>query len=139
MRYQSIASTQTETDYINALQNITSGEIRIIMVAATQAPQVEILLHAQQMGLINKNYVWLMMGDTTTDLQQSVDTWNQNHSSNALQQMNYATDYQGLFFFDNWLSLNGYPPFEKFLDQWSALNPEAYPYAGYRNISSYEG
>ncbi|CAO3619185.1 unnamed protein product [Mucor hiemalis] len=139
LQYQSIASTQTTNDYMTALRNITNGGARIIMVAATAAPQVQILLQAQQMGLINKDYVWLMMGDTTKDLVTTVESFNKNHSSNALQQINYDTAFQGLFFFDNWLSLNGYPPFEKFLDQWALLDPEAYPFAGYRNISSYEG
>jgi ABC-type branched-subunit amino acid transport system substrate-binding protein len=136
LQYQAIPSTQTVDDMSNALKNITSGGARIIMVAATAMPQVQILLQAQQMGLINRDYVWMMMGDTTAELQETVNSYNQNHSTSVI---NYNTAFQGLFFFDNWLSLNGYPPFESFLDQWATLNPQAYPYAGYRNISSYEG
>ncbi|GAA5809575.1 hypothetical protein MFLAVUS_002986 [Mucor flavus] len=135
LQYQSIASTQTTDDMINALKNITNGGARIIMVAATAQPQISILMQAQKMGLINKDYVWLMMGDTSSELEQTVIETNQNYSLHV----DYASAYQGLFFFDNWLSLHGYQPFETFLDQWATLNPEAYPYAGYRNISSYEG
>lgn len=126
LQYQSIAGTQTTNDYMTAIRNITSGGARIIMVAATAQPQVQALIQAQQMGLINKDYVWLMMGDTTKELEETIVDFNQNHSSDPLQQINYKTAFQGLFFFDNWLSLNGYAPFEKFLDQWSTLNPEAY-------------
>jgi hypothetical protein len=125
LQYQSIPSTQTTDDYLNALRNITNGGARIIMVAATSTPQVEILMQAQKMGLINKNYVWLMMGDTTTELSKTIIEYNDNNTANPTSQINYAVQYQGLFFFDNWLSLNGYPPFENFLDQWSSLNPEA--------------
>lgn len=122
LQFQPIPSTQTTDDYLNALKNITNGGARIIMVAATSTPQVEILMKAQEMGLINKEYVWLMMGDTTADLSKAIVQHNENYTTN---QINYATQYQGLFFFDNWLSLNGYPPFETFLDQWASLNPEA--------------
>lgn len=120
-QYQAIASSQTTDDFINALKNITSGGARIIMVAATPLPQIEILMQAQKLGLISQEYVWLMMGDTLSDLEDAVNEQNQNLSIST----NFAKDYQGLFFFDNWLSLYGYPPFETFLDQWSALNPEA--------------
>lgn len=47
-------------------------------------------------------------------------------------------DLNGLFMFDNLLKLHGYPPYEQFLDRWSALNPVEYPYAGQRDISSNE-
>jgi ABC-type branched-subunit amino acid transport system substrate-binding protein len=136
LQYQAIATTNLVQDITNALQNITNGGARIIMVATTATLQSQIMLQAHELGLINKDYVWLMMGDTTKELQAGVNSYNQN---NTMKQIDFATDYQGLFLFDNWLSLNGYPPFENFLDQWSMLNPQAYPYAGYRNISSYEG
>ncbi|KAI7890638.1 periplasmic binding protein-like I [Mucor mucedo] len=126
LQYQSIPSTQTTDDYLNALTNITNGGARIIMVAATSTPQVEILMQAQKMGLINKNYVWLMMGDTTTELLKKISQHNVNYTTD---QINYDAQYQGLFFFDNWLSLTGYPPFETFLDQWASLNPEALAYS----------
>ncbi|KAI8644802.1 hypothetical protein BD408DRAFT_430233, partial [Parasitella parasitica] len=136
LQYQAIAATIAADDITNALRNITNGGARIIMVAATATPQSQIMLMAHEMGLITSEYVWLMMGDTTEELQTAVDSYNQNHT---MKQIDFAADYQGLFLFDNWLSLDGYPPFESFLDQWAMLNPQAYPYAGRRNISSYEG
>ncbi|KAL7319878.1 hypothetical protein PS15m_002964 [Mucor circinelloides] len=136
LQYQAIATGNTPDDISNALKNITNGGARIIMVAATASPQNQIMLQAHELGLISKDYVWLMMGDTTKELQAGVDSYNQNHT---MKQIDFSTEYQGLFLFDNWLSLNGYPPFDNFLDQWALLNPDAYPYAGHRNISSYEG
>ncbi|KAG0335568.1 hypothetical protein BG004_008397, partial [Podila humilis] len=47
-------------------------------------------------------------------------------------------DLNGLFMFDNLLKLDGYPPYEHFLDKWSALAPAEYPYAGQRDISGNE-
>lgn len=121
LQYQAIAPTITSTDITNALRNVTDGGARIIMVAATGTPQSQIMIQAFEMGLISKDYVWLMMGDTTKELKSGVNSYNQNHST----VINYNTAYNGLFFFDDWLSLDGYPPFEHFLDQWSAMDPLA--------------
>ncbi|RCH82206.1 hypothetical protein CU097_002060, partial [Rhizopus azygosporus] len=133
-QHQPISVTEEEDSLNSALTNLTESGARIIMVAAN--PSSKIMIQARQLGLINNDYVWLLMGDTSEDLQKQIDIYNKNHTDH---QINYATDFQGLFMFDSWLALYGYPPFEAFLDKWATLNPEAYPFAGYRNLSYYEG
>ncbi|KAI9487659.1 MAG: periplasmic binding protein-like I [Benjaminiella poitrasii] len=125
LRYQSIESTDNKDDVANALKNITNGGARIIMVAATAKPQTQIMLQAHEMGLVSKDYVWLMLGDTTEELQAAVGSYNTNHST----EINYAVDYQGLFMFDYWLSLDGYAPFEKFMSEWITMDPDALAYS----------
>jgi hypothetical protein len=120
--YQAFPASGTIDDMHTALRNITNGGARIIMVAATSTPQTELMIQAQQLGLINNDYVWLLMGDTTDDLQKQVNKFNNNTKNDAIQ---YPSDFRGVFLFDNWLSLDGYPPFESFLDQWALLNPQA--------------
>jgi hypothetical protein len=124
LQYHAINTENTPEDINNALKNISTGNARIIMVAASGKPQSQIMIQAHEMGLINREFVWLMMGDTTKDLQAGIDRYNTNQTAD-MKQMNYATDYQGLFLFDIWLMLDGYGPFETFLDQWSVLNPQA--------------
>lgn len=124
LQYQAINIENTSEEIINALKNIRNGGARIIMVAATGKPQSEIMIKAHEMGLLNQDYVWLMMGETSKDLKAGVEIYNKNHTTD-MQQINYSTDYQGLFLFDIWLMLDDYPPFETFLEQWSLMNPEA--------------
>lgn len=118
-QYQVITASSTATDISNALRNISSGSTRIIMVAATGTTQTQLMIQAYELGLVNKDYVWLMMNDASTNLQAAVDGYNTNHTS----QIDYTTAYNGLFLFQDWLSLNGYPYFESFLDRWAALDP----------------
>lgn len=61
-------------------------------------------------GLVNKDYVWLTINQITQPLLDSNSTLK-------------PQDLNGLFMFDNLLKLQGYPPYEKFLDKWAALNP----------------
>lgn len=119
-QHQPVPVTEEEDSLNSALTNLTESGARIIMVAAN--PSSKIMIQARQLGLINNDYVWLLMGDTSEDLQKQIDIYNKNHTD---RQINYATDFQGLFMFDSWLALYGYPPFEAFLDKWATLNPEA--------------
>ncbi len=119
-QYQSIpTNSDQQHDGLNsALKNLTDSGARIIMVVAN--PTSKIMIRANQLGLVNENYVWLLMGDAEEDLKTQVDVFNTNHTP----AIDYASAFQGLFMFDNWLGLYGYPPFESFLDQWAKLNPQ---------------
>src|SRR5690554_8192656 len=64
----------------------------------------------RKMGFISKDYVWLAINQVAEPLL--------NENSNLL-----PTDLNGLFMFDNLLKLHGYPPYERFLDKWAALDP----------------
>ncbi|KAI8373243.1 uncharacterized protein BYT42DRAFT_536616 [Radiomyces spectabilis] len=45
----------------------------------------------------------------------------------------------GVFWFEQWMDLAGYAPYDDFMDKWLRLNPSIYPYAGQRNVSGIEG
>ncbi|KAI9251237.1 periplasmic binding protein-like I [Sporodiniella umbellata] len=122
-QYQSIANPDQTESLTNALNNLTHSGARVIMVAGTTTSKV--IMRAQQLGLLNENYVWLLLGDTESALQAGVETYNTQNT----QHLNYAKDFQGLFMFDNWLSLYGYPPFDAFLDQWSKLDANILAYS----------
>ncbi|KAG0370591.1 hypothetical protein BGZ54_005496 [Gamsiella multidivaricata] len=108
-----------------ALDALADSGQRIVLVAAVSVPQVRLMIEAVNKGLISKNYVWLAINQITEPLLKASSTLK-------------PTDLNGLFMFDNLLKLNGYPPYERFLDKWEALDPNQYPYAGQRDISSNE-
>ncbi|OZJ06828.1 hypothetical protein BZG36_00060 [Bifiguratus adelaidae] len=53
--------------------------------------------------------------------------------------INYNTSFTGMFMFDNLLALDGFPPYETFIDEWAQLDPQDYPFAGMRSITTNEG
>ncbi|KAI9310743.1 periplasmic binding protein-like I [Dichotomocladium elegans] len=147
-RYQAFPSDATTDDIANTIRNVTSGGVRIILLAASVRAQTSIMIQAAEMGYVSDDYVWLISSNIAQDLQVAVDARNHNISSqqpsypiaiNGSAHLDFNSAFNGLFMFDNWLSLDGYPPYEAFLDSWSALDPMAYPYAGHRNISTNEG
>ncbi|KAG0241115.1 hypothetical protein BGX31_001422 [Mortierella sp. GBA43] len=107
-----------------ALDALRDSGLRIILVAAVNVPQTRLMIEAVHAGLVSKNYVWLTINQVTEPLL----------GSSSLKPM----DLNGLFMFDNLLKLDGYSPYETFLDKWAALNPTEYPYAGKRDISGNE-
>ncbi|KAF9109128.1 hypothetical protein BGX27_007966 [Mortierella sp. AM989] len=113
------------SDIAPALENLEDSGQRIIVVAAVGLPQLRLMNEAVKKGLVSKDYVWLAINQITEPLL--------GENTNLK-----PTDLNGLFMFDNLLKLQGYPPYEKFLDKWAALNPQEYPYAGQRDISSNE-
>ena len=62
-QHQPISVTEEEDSLNSALTNLTESGARIIMVAAN--PSSKIMIQARQLGLINNDYVWLLMGDTS--------------------------------------------------------------------------
>ncbi|KAI7907471.1 periplasmic binding protein-like I [Cokeromyces recurvatus] len=126
LQFQSIETSNNPDNIMNALKNISNSGARIIMIAATVKPQVQIMIQARNMGLVNRDYVWLMLGDTSEQLEAAVIHYNKNHTDNTI---NYDLDYQGLFMFDYWLSLDGYDPFENFMNKWLTLDPNALAYS----------
>ncbi|CAO3573722.1 unnamed protein product [Mortierella alpina] len=108
-----------------ALDALEDSGQRIVVVAAVGLPQIRLMLEAVKRGLVSKDYVWLAINQVTEPLL---------NGNSSLKPM----DLNGLLMFDNLLKLHGYPPYEQFLDRWSALNPREFPYAGQRDISSNE-
>ncbi|KAI9006671.1 periplasmic binding protein-like I [Phycomyces nitens] len=116
----------TGTDSLqNELENMVSRGTRIMIVAASGDPLANLMITAANMGLMTNEYAWLLMGEASDDLADSIQTYNANHT----KQIDFNQTFSGLFMFDNWLTLYGYPPFESFLDLWSALDPAALAYS----------
>ncbi|KAI8089915.1 periplasmic binding protein-like I [Halteromyces radiatus] len=114
-------------DMTYALQNVTQGDTRVIIVAATDDTQTSLMLQAASLGYMTNDYTWLLLGVSDTRLQQDVLKYNHNHSSST--PLDYNSTYNGLFMFDSWLSLNGYAPFDAFLQQWASLDPNTLAYS----------
>ncbi|KAI8640132.1 hypothetical protein BD408DRAFT_445435 [Parasitella parasitica] len=110
-------------DTTDLLKYIESSAMRIILVGVTGTNQISLLKQAAERNLTSEQYVWLLMDDNSANLSD----------------MMLAGSLDGVFMFDMKMSLYGYPPFETFLDEWTRLDPEAYPYAGRRNVSTNEG
>ncbi|KAL0135191.1 periplasmic binding protein-like I [Mucor lusitanicus] len=110
-------------DITDLLKFIESSAMRIIMVGVTGTNQMDLMKMAAARNLTSSEYVWLLMDD----------------NSASMNDMMLSGSMEGVFMFDMKMSLYGYPPFEAFLDDWTRLDPEAYPYAGRRNVSTNEG
>ncbi|KAG0217465.1 hypothetical protein BGX33_010476 [Mortierella sp. NVP41] len=117
---------ESSSDVGPSLDALKDSGQQIVLVAAVGEPQIRLMTEAVKRGLISKDYVWLMINQVTEPLLGS--------AGSTLK----PSDLNGLFMFDNMLRLHGYQPYEEFLDKWTALNPEEYPYAGKREISSNE-
>ncbi|KAI8144687.1 periplasmic binding protein-like I [Fennellomyces sp. T-0311] len=141
LRYHSFSQELPQKDAASSLQSVTSGGARVIMVAATGDALTSLLLQAAEMGYLTDDYVWLLIGDVTEQLQDAVNERNANLTTaqpstsdfpvviNGSTPIQFNETYNGLFMFDNWLALYGYDPFEKFLDSWSQLDPKALAYS----------
>ncbi|KAG0377273.1 hypothetical protein BGX24_006427 [Mortierella sp. AD032] len=108
-----------------ALDDLEASGQRIVIVASAGSPQTKLIREAVKRGLVSKDYVWLTLNQVTEPLLGGNTTLK-------------PTELNGFFMFDNLLKLNGYPPYEQWLDKWAALDPVEYPYAGQRDISSNE-
>ncbi|KAG0019330.1 hypothetical protein BGZ80_005985, partial [Entomortierella chlamydospora] len=104
------------SDVIPALDALEASGQRIVVVAAIGDPQLRLMAEAVNRGLFSEDYVWLAINQITEPLL--------GENSNLK-----PTDLNGLFMFDNLLKLQGYPPYEEFLDKWAALNPAHQAYS----------
>lgn len=93
------------------LHFVSSSEMRIILVGVTGNDQVKLMTEAAKLNLISSQYVWLLMDENSATL------------LNGVQESGNSQSLDGLFLFDMKMSLNGYPPFEAFLDDWTKLDP----------------
>ncbi|KAF8938888.1 hypothetical protein BGZ58_011258 [Dissophora ornata] len=106
----------TSSDVGPALDTLEDSGQRIVVVAAVNVPLLRLMIEAVNRGLVSKDYVWLIANQITEPLL----------SGNTAIKL---TDLNGLFMFDNLLRLHGYPPYEMFLDKWSALDPSHQAYS----------
>ncbi|KAI7854854.1 periplasmic binding protein-like I [Circinella umbellata] len=123
-RYQAFSQENPQQDAASSLYNVTTGGARVILVAATGNALTSIMLQAAEMGYMENDYVWLLIGDPTIDLQSAIDS-----PINSSTPIDFNSTYNGLFMFDTWLALYGYPPFDQFMDAWSGLDSKALAYS----------
>jgi hypothetical protein len=151
--YQAFYKNGIQSDIGSTLKNFADSGARIIIVAAVGDPQNAIMVQAATMGYLDSSYVWLLIGAVGSDLESAVSTYNQDLGQRiangttssqsissavasasdpmmveALQTTNlslidFNRTFTGVVLFDTWLTPNGYPPFESFLDRWAALDP----------------
>ncbi|CAM0138971.1 unnamed protein product [Umbelopsis sp. WA50703] len=166
--YQAFYKNGVQSDLTSTLTNFTQSGARIIIVAAVGDAQNAVMVQAATMGYLDSDFVWLLIGAVGSDLEDAVSDYNQditqriqNGTSSsqiasavasaadpimveALQATNlslidFNRTFTGVVLFDTWLTPDGYPPYESFLDRWEVLDPTDYPYAGVRNITTNEG
>lgn len=151
--YQAFYKNGIQSDIGSTLKNFTDSGARIIIVAAVGDPQNAVMVQAATMGYLDDSFVWLLIGAVGSTLENAVSTYNTDviqritngtTSSNsvssavaaasdpmmveALQATNmslidFNQTFTGVVLFDTWLTPDGYPPFESFLDRWAALDP----------------
>ncbi|KAI8145338.1 periplasmic binding protein-like I [Fennellomyces sp. T-0311] len=162
--YQKFYDNGPESDIRASIDMLMNSGIQIVFVAAEGDAQLAVFSIAGHMGYVNNNTVWMGMGRITDELFEAVNQFNtvldeRVHVSKPIVQKNNTTAITyaaqttsnlqpisfndtfsgGVFLFDATLDLSGYPPYDQFVDKWSHLDPNIYPYAGRPNISSNEG
>ncbi|ORX42794.1 periplasmic binding protein-like I [Hesseltinella vesiculosa] len=123
VNYQSFpASNPTSTAVNNALHNVTNSGARVLLLASSGQAQADFMVQAALSGYVTADYVWLLVDDTVARV-----------LPNTLQQANanltMATSFNGIFWISNWLTLNGYSPYDNFLNQWDALDSAMLAYS----------
>lgn len=93
------------------LEFVSTSAMRIILVGVTGNDQIKLMTEAAKINLLSSQYVWLLMDDNSPALLDAVEELDNNKL------------LDGLFLFDMKMALNGYPPFEAFLDDWVKLDP----------------
>ncbi|KAF9920195.1 hypothetical protein FBU30_009996 [Linnemannia zychae] len=115
--------SKSSSDIGAGLEALKASGQQIVLVPTTGEPQTRLITEAVRMGLVSKDYVWMTQSkDVLLDRESTLK----------------PSDLNGLFMFENMLQLDGYQPYEEFLDKWQALNPEEYPYSGKREITGNE-
>jgi hypothetical protein len=110
------------TDEITeVLDFISNSAMRVLLVGITGTDQISLIMQAAKMNLVTPEYAWLLMDDNTNTLYRAVEK-NNNMTQDII---NFNNTFNGIFYFDTKLSLDGYPPFEAFLDEWSQLDPRS--------------
>ncbi|KAF8985974.1 hypothetical protein BGZ52_009706 [Haplosporangium bisporale] len=118
-----IAGVPYDPTFESVKNMIHSSQSRIQVVIAT-GPILGIFLTAMRNeGLFGPEYAWVTMTKISDVLRLQAD----------------VKDYDGLIMVDNGWELSGYEPFETFLSEWMALNPQDYPGAGDPELDNYEG
>ncbi|KAG0256274.1 hypothetical protein BG011_004642 [Mortierella polycephala] len=106
----------------SALRTLIDTNTRIHILVASRSHQVMILDMIRNMGLFQKNHVWL----TTIDL------------SDSIARLNEPSDFNGLIMADAMWSMPETPAFERFMEKWVNLDREKYPAAGSIQLTSHE-
>ncbi|KAI9289538.1 periplasmic binding protein-like I [Umbelopsis sp. AD052] len=145
LTYQAFRTGGGHSNVMSVLQQFAETGARIVIVAADTPDQVSLLTVAANMGYVNDEFVWLTIGSVSDDLYLATQRFNnlialrqngtispapQNASAislaarltNNVTPIDFNTTYNGMISFDIWLDLQGYPPYENFLDRWSRLD-----------------
>ncbi|KAH8549801.1 periplasmic binding protein-like I [Umbelopsis sp. PMI_123] len=145
LTYQAFRSGGGHSNIMTVLQQFVETGARIVIVAADLPDQISLLTIAANMGYVNNDFVWLTIGSLSDELYLATQRFNnlialrqngtispapQNASAislaarltNNVTPIDFNTTFNGMISFDIWLDLDGYPPYEAFLDKWSRLD-----------------
>ncbi|CAO3633113.1 unnamed protein product [Cunninghamella blakesleeana] len=140
--FPSITSTSDLTSSADTIRDnlrlLSQSGARVIIVAATNTNQINLMLQAAYLNLLNDEYVWLVLDETITSISSYIEDYNKNVTLPS-QTISLDTTFNGVIWFENWLDLKGYPPFEQFISEWETMDPSVYPFSGVPNIANNEG
>ncbi|SAM05514.1 hypothetical protein [Absidia glauca] len=136
--YPSTTTTPTSVAMKDSLDNLITSGARIILVAARGQAQSSLMVQAAVSGYLTPNYVWLLVQDGFIyDMADSIADY--NRQPGIPRPLSIESDFNGVFYFADWLKLDGYSPYDTFINKWSNLDTNVYPYAGSTNVTTYEG
>ncbi|KAG0064891.1 hypothetical protein BGZ89_008759 [Linnemannia elongata] len=101
---------------------IDSSQSRIQLLVSVGPSQTKILREMNKSGYLGPEYGWVTMNDIAETLRKEPD----------------HTGYDGLIMLDNDYNLTGNPAYDKFMEQWMALDIRDYPGAAHDVINSNE-
>ncbi|KAI9300680.1 periplasmic binding protein-like I [Cunninghamella echinulata] len=137
LNYQSFPSvtstsnpTTTTTTIRDNLQSLSDSGARIIIVAAVRQNQLNLMIEAASLGLLKDDYVWIVLDETVSSISNAIDKYNQSPPPSSTAKHPLTTNmFNGVIWLENYLLLNGYPPYDQFISKWAALNPSILAYS----------
>lgn len=104
-----------------SLDNLITSGARVILVAAHGQAQSSLMVQAAASGYLTPNYVWLLVQDGFLyDMADSIADY--NRQSGIPRPLSLQSDFNGVFYFTDWLKLDGYSPYDTFISKWSNLD-----------------
>lgn len=126
--FPSVTSTSEPTSSTGTIRDnllsLSQSGARVIIVAATSKNQINLMIQAASLGLLTDDYVWLVLDETIASISSYIDDYNKNLtlSSSSSQPISLDTTFNGVIWFENWLTLNGYPPYNQFISEWESMD-----------------
>ncbi|KAG0075959.1 hypothetical protein BGZ90_009314, partial [Linnemannia elongata] len=106
----------------SVIRNVKYSDTRIHILAAPRPVQIPLLNAIRDIGLFHRDHVWM----TTIDL------------TDSLSRLDKPSDFNGLIMADALWDMPGVPEYDRFVNNWGALNPDDYPMSGSPQLTWHE-